>query len=310
MDIREVYVQSCGLAQEHDYCWVKVTQEGQHIREIPTILQEAHDKNKGRLTDQYDSHDPSLVLAEHGQKILLLVTGLQANERTEIYRRQVRNSVAIVASSEDKQILKEILNHIRCNWETFRAKIDNAVTFDDDQNYYGFKVDRDLVKKSIQEIRETPISDEPDQRINVVKWPLEEQPNNFFLIPLLIIFILMLIVMVAVISIQKPKPETLPTPSTQTQELQKEQPTVMEATPQENQLEMMQQSKEIQEEQLVKSSIENYTRASFTNFITNGGISPIKPNLTSKHSLDTRKSRPDQYQQIQLNRFLLHSKDA
>ncbi|MBD2481820.1 hypothetical protein [Planktothrix sp. FACHB-1365] len=221
MDIREVYVQSCGLAQEHDYCWVKVTQEGQHIREIPTILQEAHDKNKGRLTDQYDSHDPSLVLAEHGQEILLLVTGLKANERTEIYRRQIRNSVAIIASPKDKPILEEILNHIQCNWETFRAKIDNAVTFDDDQNYYGFKVDRDLVKKSIQEIRETPISDEPDQRINVVKW---QQPGEKkMLIPILIVVILVLILVITMIAVQKPEPKNPPNPNSPTEKLQEEQ---------------------------------------------------------------------------------------
>lgn len=52
----EVYVQSVGLAKEHDYCWVKVTQEGQHIREIPTILQQARDQDKGRLTDQYETN--------------------------------------------------------------------------------------------------------------------------------------------------------------------------------------------------------------------------------------------------------------
>lgn len=263
MDIREVYVQSCGLAQEHDYCWVKLTQKGEHIREIPTILQEAHDKNKGRLTDQYDSHDPSIILAEHGQEILLLVTALKANERTEIYRRQVRNSVAIVTSRKDKPVLEKILNHIRCNWEDFRAKIDHAVTFDNDQNCYGFKVNRqglidyfEQIKKLIEEIenQKTPNSKKPDPSIKVVEWPPRKQPAEKKILVLLLVLLLVVLLVITVVSIQQPQPKTLPQPTIPTEELQEKQttqPLTIPETIQEDQI-----PTPTPEEQLVTSSIE------------------------------------------------------
>jgi hypothetical protein len=87
----EIYVQSCGVAQEHDYCWLN---ESQNIVEEPGLVKQA--KN----LIQSEAH--SVVLARNSDKLLLLVTGLKSSERRDYRRRTIRNSVAWIYKDTDE----------------------------------------------------------------------------------------------------------------------------------------------------------------------------------------------------------------
>ncbi len=148
----EIYVQSCGIAQEHDYRWLKIPQQGTPYPEIPRILKEASRIDNGskvRLTDLYESQEPTLMIARDKGELLLLVTALEAVERTKVYRRQVRNSVAWVTedTEENKQLFNKIATQAKQEWEYLRKVIDGAVDFDD-QN--GFIVNRELIQHYVE----------------------------------------------------------------------------------------------------------------------------------------------------------------
>lgn len=100
-----IYVLSCGVAQEHDYCWCKIRENSQP-KEIPPIL-----INRLRATDYIDSQKPSIILAYSDREYLLLVTALDTSpERTDFMGRRIRNSIAWVAqgpiSVEEDKLLR------------------------------------------------------------------------------------------------------------------------------------------------------------------------------------------------------------
>ncbi|MBR8839277.1 MAG: hypothetical protein DSM106950_36075 [Stigonema ocellatum SAG 48.90 = DSM 106950] len=145
----EIYVQSCGLAPEHDYRWWKISQDLQS-KEIPPILKNKIN-TKVYLTDLYESHDPSIVLAKDGSQLLLLVTALKAIKRSKDYGRGIRNSVAFIGEyPEYEPVLRIIAANALEEWESFRHKIDEAVEFD--QNL-GFKVDFDSIKNYVEDVK-------------------------------------------------------------------------------------------------------------------------------------------------------------
>jgi hypothetical protein len=87
----KIYVQSCGVAQEHGYCWVD---ENQKIVEEHPLVKKAK--------DLIESEAFSVVLARNSDKLLLLVTGLKASERKDYRGRTIRNSVAWVGQDTDE----------------------------------------------------------------------------------------------------------------------------------------------------------------------------------------------------------------
>ncbi|MEC4814056.1 MAG: hypothetical protein SAK29_12400 [Scytonema sp. PMC 1069.18] len=122
----KIYVQSRGLSQDYDYCW---------LPEVPPILK------KYRINDLIQSESPSLVLGRYENQLILLITGLEASERADVQRRKIRNSVAWVG--EDNQENEEKLRAIAaCALqdklkETLQDEIDQAVTFGGE---FGFQV--------------------------------------------------------------------------------------------------------------------------------------------------------------------------
>ncbi|MBD2778881.1 hypothetical protein [Iningainema tapete] len=148
----EIYVQSCGLAPEHDYRWLKITKDNQS-EDIPPLLKEQINTKKGKkvyLSDLYESHDHSIVLAKDDSKLLLLVTALKAIERSKLYGRGVRNSVAFIGEyCEDEPVLRIIAANALKDWESFRHIIDKAVYFDKNE---GFLVDIESINKYIENV--------------------------------------------------------------------------------------------------------------------------------------------------------------
>lgn len=85
-----IYVQSRGVAQERGYCWV----DDKNIVEAHSLVKEAK--------DLIESEAFSVVLARNSNKLLLLVTGLEASERKDYRGRTIRNSVAWIAQDTDE----------------------------------------------------------------------------------------------------------------------------------------------------------------------------------------------------------------
>ncbi|MEH1937789.1 MAG: hypothetical protein V7L14_29600 [Nostoc sp.] len=88
----KIYVKSCGVSQEHDYCWLD---EQRNIVEEPEVV-----KNVQYLI-QSEAH--SVVLArDDDSQLLLLVTGI-ITSRKDFRNRAIRISVAWVVKESDEQ---------------------------------------------------------------------------------------------------------------------------------------------------------------------------------------------------------------
>ncbi|MFB2837575.1 hypothetical protein [Floridanema evergladense] len=176
----DIYVQSCGIAQEHDYHWRKIINNENQPREIPLILKEAIRIEKGstvRITDKYNSQKPSVVLANHKGKLLLLLTALEAMQRTKIYGRQVRNSIALVTihSPENEQALREIVNFAEQDWESVRRAIDEAVTTNSEN---GFEVNRELIEQNLLINKLENSGNSSSIKPNVFSWEMSDKAEE------------------------------------------------------------------------------------------------------------------------------------
>ncbi|MHC0067047.1 WD40 repeat domain-containing protein [Nostoc sp. UIC 10890] len=125
----EIYVQSAGVSQEHDYSWQKITDNGQTPTNEPSQIK----KFKYLL----ENESPSLLLARDAGKLILLVTGMKASQRKDYRGRTIRNTVAWICqdAEENEQKLRGIAA-LSLQGE-LDNKIDNAVI---NAGEYGFEV--------------------------------------------------------------------------------------------------------------------------------------------------------------------------
>ncbi len=167
----DIYVQTCGLHPKQDYCWMKILQQENQLKDNPPLLLKVKDKSgqQGLITDFYDSEAASIILAKGESKSILVITALKAGNRSQIYGRPVRNSVAFI--SEDERNLQKIADRASHNWDAITAEIDRAVDFDDE---YGFKVDRQLIEEYIKNIIKQDLSDNLSN-IQVIYLNIEEE---------------------------------------------------------------------------------------------------------------------------------------
>ena len=95
----KIYVQSCGIAQKHGYCWLgedsqKRVDEPEQVKKIQHLI---------------DSEAHSLILARgDSDELLLLVTGFTASERKDFMGRTILTSVAWVGKKDDEGKLRAI----------------------------------------------------------------------------------------------------------------------------------------------------------------------------------------------------------
>ena len=167
----DIYVQTCGLHPKQDYCWMKILQQENQLKDNPPLLLKVKDKSgqQGLITDFYDSEAASIILAKGESKSILVITALKAGKRSQIYGRPVRNSVTFI--SEDERDLQKIAARASHNWDAITAEIDRAVDFDDE---YGFKVDRQLIEEYIKNILKQDLSDNLSN-IQVIYLNIEEE---------------------------------------------------------------------------------------------------------------------------------------
>lgn len=221
----DMYIQSCGISQDQDYHWRKIISQDNQPREIPRLLRAATCIENGiqiRLTDKYDSQEPTVVLAQVGNELLLLVTAIVAIERTKNHGYQVRNSVALTTtySDENKQLLRQIVVQVKQNWEELRNAIDEAVQSDSDA---GFRVSPERIKQYIgnvqNQVSDSKVSPQNPQ-IKVVWWGISEQvekgdaKKNPQYIILAICLLLILILALALITQILPRSQREETPPT------------------------------------------------------------------------------------------------
>ena len=126
----ETYVQSGGVAQEHDYCWLD---ENHNIVEAHPLVKKAK--------DLIESEAFSVVLARNSDKLLLLVTGLKSSERRDYRGRTIRNSVAWVGQDPDEPTLRSIA--ARALLGSLEKEIDGAVKSGGEK---GFEVSFEKIK--------------------------------------------------------------------------------------------------------------------------------------------------------------------
>jgi hypothetical protein len=124
-----IYVQSRGIAQERGYCWV----DDKNIVEAHSLVKEAK--------DLIESEAFSVVLARNSNKLLLLVTGLEASERKDYRGRTIRNSVAWVGQDTDEPTLRAIAARALLGF--LEKDIDGAVKSGSEK---GFEVSFEKIK--------------------------------------------------------------------------------------------------------------------------------------------------------------------
>ncbi|GAB1545467.1 hypothetical protein NUACC21_81430 [Scytonema sp. NUACC21] len=176
----EIYIQSRGFSQDYDYCWQP---------EVPAIIKQY------RINDLIQSESPSVVLGRYDNKLLLLITGLEASERIDFQRRKIRNSIAYLGKDceESEEKIRAIA---ACALRgLLEADIDKAVSFGGE---YGFEVSFDVINQmKVDEVRnfdaklESKIGKNSEYLRNDLAYELEERRlpkgNGFSNTPLVVV---------------------------------------------------------------------------------------------------------------------------
>ncbi len=99
----DIYVQSRGYDQDKDYCWVQVLEDGTVKSDIPPLSKKA--------ISLIESSSPSIILERlPEERLLLLITGIEPENRLDIINRQIRIDLAFVTvnSGEDEFALCQL----------------------------------------------------------------------------------------------------------------------------------------------------------------------------------------------------------
>ncbi len=99
----KIYVQSRGYDQDKDYSWMQVMEDGTVVPEIPPLSKKA--------ISLIETSSPALVLERlPEERLLLLITGLEPEDRLDIISRQIRIDLAFVGTNagEDEFALRQL----------------------------------------------------------------------------------------------------------------------------------------------------------------------------------------------------------
>ena len=99
----DIYVQSRGYDQDKDYCWIQVLEDGTVKSDIPPFSKKA--------ISLIESSSPSIILERlPEERLLLLITGIEPENRLDIINRQIRIDLAFVTanSGEDEFALCQL----------------------------------------------------------------------------------------------------------------------------------------------------------------------------------------------------------
>lgn len=135
----DIYVQSRGRERDYDYRWLQIGSDGSTKRQIPPL--------SGEAIDLIDS-DALSVLWERleSDKIILLIAGIEPDDRVDVLGRQIRILIAWVGSNSDEPVLRSIAARVLNSKEQefFIAEINEAVRFGGEE---GFQVDLEKMSR-------------------------------------------------------------------------------------------------------------------------------------------------------------------
>ncbi len=115
----KIYVESRGDSPDFDYCWKP---------EVPSYM--------SNISGLIESESPSVVIARFDRQLMLLVTGLESQDKKDFRDRPIRHSIAWVcndnpyAESQIRAIAVEALQGL------LSSKVDKYINFDSES---GFK---------------------------------------------------------------------------------------------------------------------------------------------------------------------------
>lgn len=154
----DIYILSRGFEQNYDYLrWLEIINEKQKwVDGVPNIFQQ-------EATDLIQSEAPSVVLARRGDKLLLLLTAIEPEGRTDFARRQIRISVAWLSEdSKDNQGVLRMLAARALEEEERKSlteEISQAVTLGGEE---GFQAKfEDMLRLADQDKAKELLQDEP-----------------------------------------------------------------------------------------------------------------------------------------------------
>ena len=137
----DIYVQSRGFEQEHDYRWLQIYGDGTTKQQLPPISLE--------VTNLIDSESPSVVLEKlPNEQILLLITGIEPDGRVDFLDRQIRISVAWVGLNSDESVIRNLaVRALKAEAQhSLTAEINQAVPLGGN---YGFHIDSENMQQLI-----------------------------------------------------------------------------------------------------------------------------------------------------------------
>jgi len=145
----DIYVQSRGFEQDYDYCWLQIYGNGTTKQQLPPISL--------AVTNLIDSESPSVVLEKlANEQILLLITGIEPDERVDCLDRQIRISVAWVGLASDESVLRSLaVSALQAEEQhSLTAQINQAVPLGGE---HGFHISSENMLKLISAYSSTPL---------------------------------------------------------------------------------------------------------------------------------------------------------
>ncbi|MDB9493662.1 hypothetical protein PN441_03925 [Spirulina major CS-329] len=133
----KIFFQSRGISQDNGFRWLK---NDEHLEEPSQELL----KESVNFDSLIDSESYSIILKQKNQKLFLLITAMQAEERIDFMGRRIRNSVLWIAKREEEEKICSLLVQALENPKKFSQDIDQVVSLG---GQYEFTVDFEKLNK-------------------------------------------------------------------------------------------------------------------------------------------------------------------
>lgn len=130
-----VFIESAGFAVEHDYRFLEVSPEGITAQTPPEAFLKA------------TSRDERLFLLQEGGVLGLVLNDLPAAERVDFCKRGLRNSLVVLAdTNEERAIPLDLCAYFLLHEQAFMSALDCAVQSTDEEEA-GFEIDVSALRR-------------------------------------------------------------------------------------------------------------------------------------------------------------------
>lgn len=113
----EIFFQSRGISQDNGFRWID---QNNNSKEPSGELE--------GTSSFIDSQYYSILLRRQGQKLILLITAMWAESRTDFAGRRIRNSVLWIADNQEEKKIRSLLIQALRDEERFSQNIDQSVS--------------------------------------------------------------------------------------------------------------------------------------------------------------------------------------